>query len=85
MGRPALLGSHPRGPQYRGVQVPLFWVGGDLARIFHVKGGRETKLLRRISQDFGWNIPGVPEKSQKDVCVLFSLQKNNRERANHAP
>ena len=22
MGRPALLGSHPRGPQYRGVQVP---------------------------------------------------------------
>ena len=22
MGRPALLGSHPGGPQYRGVQVP---------------------------------------------------------------
>ena len=34
---------------------------------------RETKLSCGISRDFGWDIPGAPEKFKKiKVCVQFS-------------
>ena len=65
----------------------IFWWGGGLSREgVGPKGSacpskpRKTKHLGGVSRDFGWDIPGVPEKFEKESvefcapsCIYFGI------------
>ena len=75
---PSLLSAKQKEHQPKLLGPDVFRWGGDLPREgVGVKSSicpfkpKENKLLGLISRDFGWDIPGAPEKLRTTVCVQF--------------
>ena len=81
MGRPALLGSHPRGPQYRGVQVPPHYGNRPRWRKSNQSFRHETETPKALS----WRLasPHVADTNPTPTWmkgITRSKQKQTRQR-----